>query len=169
MKYFVCDADTNRYSLTWPPWEAQSSAQHGECVLRKVCDSSPGRKGKTLERSTWKTQAQTIRKEKEWKARTAKLLFDRSEQRWKAVQKAYWCFVSVTFVSACEHEAFGSRSTSCPWKLQQRKPWLVLTMQKFIPQHGLLLHHIHRDFYSGDIFMVGVIRLWEEGGRTSTG
>lgn len=43
---------------------------------------------------------------------------------------------------------------------------LVLTMQTFIPQHGFLLHHIHRDFYSGDTFMVGVVGLWEEGRTT---
>lgn len=41
-------------------------------------------------------------------------------------------------------------------------------MHTFIPQHGLLLHHIHRDFYTGDIVMVWVVRLWEEGGRRLT-
>lgn len=49
---------------------------------------------------------------------------------------------------------------------QTRRPLLVLTMQKLIPQHGLLLHPIHGDFYSGDIVMEGVVRLWEEGGTT---
>lgn len=34
------------YSLTRPPLEMRSSAQHGECVLRRVWDLSPGVKKK---------------------------------------------------------------------------------------------------------------------------
>lgn len=39
---WVKGKNADRYSLTRPPWEARSSAQHGECASRKVSDLSPG-------------------------------------------------------------------------------------------------------------------------------
>lgn len=73
----------------------------------------------------------------------------------------FWLFKrsSVTFRKC--FEAMLPRSGNVK---QTRPPLLVLTMQKLIPQHGLLLHPIHGDFYTGDIVMEGVVRLWEEGG-----
>lgn len=70
----------------------------------------------------------------------------------------------------CEHEAFQKRSWSSPESFGKAKPLAstVLTIQRFVAQHGLLLHHIHGDFYSGDIVIVWVVRLWEKGWRTLT-
>lgn len=65
---------------------------------------------------------------------------------------------------------FQKRSWSSPESFGKAKTLAstVLTIQRFVAQHGLLLHHIHGDFYSGDIVIVRVVRLWEKGWRTLT-
>ena len=70
----------------------------------------------------------------------------------------------------CEHEAFQKRSWRSSESFGKAKTLActVLTIQRFVAQHGLLLHHIHGDFYSGDIVIVRVVRLREKGWRTLT-
>ena len=50
----------------------------------------------------------------------------------------------------------------CSQKHQKghRVAGLVLTIE-LSPQHWRLLHSIHRDFYTGDMFVGGILRLWE--------
>ena len=107
--------------------------------------------------NTWGMNQQK-RQEKEKVASNAKLLLVWMWQVRAVSKKSQKSILNVSMkLSEAKFEQ--------PW---QSKPWRVLTIEWFIPQHGLLLHHIHRDFYTGDIGMVGVVRLWEEGGRTLT-
>lgn len=82
LNYCVRDENGSWYSLTRPPWKSQSSAQHGECVLRRVWDGSPGGGKKRKEMHFLKTYFTKLllygpaekRKEKRKVGESAKLL-----------------------------------------------------------------------------------------------